>query len=491
MRRLSPWRVPEQRSHPLEITAGRAWRYSSLWRLPPSAAMRSDGSRPVPWSTGRRRSLTGSGDPRVSPVPQPHTESAPKSPLTSFTATRRACYLGLVVQAIVNNVAPLLFIVFHTQLAVPVEQLGGLAALNFGVQLLTDFVAMHVVDGLGYRAPLIFAQIASVVGLILLAVLPSILPSPFLGLSIAVVVYAIGGGLLEVLLSPVVEHLPSPAEHKATGMALLHSFYCWGQVAVVVGTTVVLGLLGQGLWPALPLMWALVPLVNLVLFLRVPMPDTVAEEHRTPVRKLLGTSVFLMALVLMMTGGAAELTMSQWSSFFAEEATGVSKTVGDLLGPGLFALLMGAGRFSYGKWGQRLALGPLLVGSSAGAALCYLTAVVSPVPAISLSACALTGLFVSLLWPGTISLTAARYRFGGAGMFALLALGGDAGGALGPWLAGILASFSSGPLAWLARLLPPDGQTGLRAALLLCTAIPLAFCLTVLQMRRATKVPAT
>lgn len=422
---------------------------------------------------------------------QPHTESAPKSPLTSFTATRRACYLGLVVQAIVNNVAPLLFIVFHTQLAVPVEQLGGLAALNFGVQLLTDFVAMHVVDGLGYRAPLIFAQIASVVGLILLAVLPSILPSPFLGLSIAVVVYAIGGGLLEVLLSPVVEHLPSPAEHKATGMALLHSFYCWGQVAVVVGTTVVLGLLGQGLWPALPLMWAVVPLVNLVLFLRVPMPDTVAEEHRTPVRKLLGTSVFLMALVLMMTGGAAELTMSQWSSFFAEEATGVSKTVGDLLGPGLFALLMGAGRFSYGKWGQRMALGPLLIGSSAGAALCYLTAVVSPVPAISLSACALTGLFVSLLWPGTISLTAARYRFGGAGMFALLALGGDAGGALGPWLAGILASLSSGPLAWLARLLPQDGQTGLRAALLICTAIPLAFCLTVLQMRRATTVPAT
>jgi fucose permease len=408
-------------------------------------------------------------------------------PLTGFGTTRRACYTGFVVQAIVNNVAPLLFIVFHTRFAIPIAQLGGLAALNFGLQLLTDFAAMHVVDRLGYRGPLVVAHVMSVVGLVLLAILPFVLPSAFVGLAIAVVIYAIGGGLLEVLLSPVVEHLPSPAEEKAAGMALLHSFYCWGQVAVVVGTTLLLGVLGQGLWPVLPLLWAIVPLVNLVLFLRVPLPKTVAEEHRTPIRSLLGRPLFLLTLVLMMTGGAAELTMSQWSSFFAEEGTGASKAIGDLLGPGLFALLMGIGRFSYGKWGQRMALEPLLIGSSAGAAVCYVVAATSPAPAVSLAACAFTGLFVSLLWPGTFSLTSARFRFGGAGMFALLALGGDAGGALGPWLAGTVASLTEGPIAGLAQLLPPDGKTGLRAALLLCTVIPVVFCLTVIGVGRSSE----
>jgi len=328
----------------------------------------------------------------------------------------------------------------------------------------------------------------SAVGLVLLAILPFVFPSAFIGLAVAVVIYAIGGGLLEVLLSPVVEHLPSPASEKAAGMALLHSFYCWGQLAVVVGTTLLLGVLGQGLWPVLPLLWAIVPLVNLVLFVRLPLPATVAEEHRTPIRSLLGTPLFLMALVLMMTGGAAELTMSQWSSFFAEEGTGASKATGDLFGPGLFALLMGVGRFSYGKWGQRLTLEPLLIGSSAGAAVCYVVAAMSPIPVVSLSACALTGLFVSLLWPGTFSLTSARFKFGGAGMFALLALGGDAGGTLGPWLAGILASVTAGPLAGLAEVLPADGQTGLRAGLLLCTVIPVVFCVTVIQVRRSSAV---
>jgi MFS family permease len=408
--------------------------------------------------------------------------------VSGFTATRRACWTGFVVQAIVNNVAPLLFIVFHTRFSLPVEQLGGLAALNFGVQLVTDFAAMHLVDRIGYRLPLVWAHLLSVAGLVLLAVLPFLLPSAFLGLAIAVMVYAVGGGLLEVLLSPVVEHLPSPEEEKAAGMALLHSFYCWGQVGVVVGTTVLLGLLGPALWPVLPLLWAVVPLVNLALFLRVPLPDTVPDEHRTPIRSLLGTPLFLMALVLMMTGGAAELTMSQWSSFFAEQGTGFGKAAGDLLGPGLFAILMGLGRLGYGRWGQRIPLEPLLIGSSAGAALCYVVAATSPVPTVSLAACAFTGLCIALLWPGTFSLTAARFRFGGAGMFALLALGGDAGGAFGPWLAGILAGLTGGPLAGLAELLPADGGTGLRTALLLCAAIPLVFCVTVLAVRRSTPV---
>ncbi|MEA4943578.1 MAG: MFS transporter [Propionicimonas sp.] len=402
----------------------------------------------------------------------------------SFAATRRACHVSYIVQAIVNNIAPLLFIVFHTRFSIPVEQLGGLAALNFGVQLLTDLAAMKLVDRVGYRRPMLLAHVMAVLGLALLAVLPTLLPSAFAGLAVAVVVYAIGGGLLEVLVSPIVEHLPSPQEGKATAMALLHSFYCWGQLAVVVVTTVLLGVFGQGLWSLAPLLWAVVPLANLFVLLRVPLPDTVPDEHRTPVRTLLGRPVFLFALVAMMTGGAAELTMSQWSSFFAEQGAGVSKAMGDLLGPGLFALLMGIGRFSYGVWGQRLALEKLLVGSSLGAALCYVIAAWAAVPVVSLLACAGCGLFVSLLWPGTFSLTSARFPLGGGAMFALLALAGDSGGTFGPWLAGILASLTSGPLAWLSDRLPPDGDSGLRAALLLSAAVPLVFGLAVLQMRR-------
>jgi len=402
-----------------------------------------------------------------------------------YAATRRASYAAYVVQAIVNNLAPLLFIVFHTRFDLPVAQLGGLAALNFGVQLLTDLAAMRVVDRIGYRRPLVLAHALAALGLVLLAVLPGVTPDPFLGLCAAVVVYGVGGGLLEVLVSPVVEHLPSPQEHKAAGMALLHSFYCWGQLAVVVGTTALLAVLGTDLWPVLPVLWAAVPLVNLVVLLRVPMPPTVAEEDRTSLRSLVGTPLFLAALVLMMTGGAAELTMSQWSSFFAEQGAGAGKEVGDLLGPGLFALLMGLGRFAYGLWGRRVSLRVVLVASSAAAAVCYVVAATASTPAVSLLACALCGLSVSLLWPGTFSLTAARFPLGGAAMFALLALAGDAGGTLGPWSAGLLAAAADGPLAGLADALPADGGSGLRPALLLCAVVPAVFSATVLRFRPA------
>lgn len=403
----------------------------------------------------------------------------------AYAATMRAGYAGYVVQAVVNNLAPLLFVVLHTRLDVPVARLGTLAALNFGVQLLTDLAVMRVVDRVGYRVPLVVAHVLAALGLVLLAVLPFVTGDPFVGLCLAVVVYAVGGGLLEVLVSPVVEGLPTPPGSKAARMALLHSFYCWGQLAVVVGTTGLLAVLGEDLWPVLPVLWAVVPLVNLVAFLRVPLPETVAEEHRTPLRSLLGTPLFLAALVLMMTGGAAELTMAQWSSFFAEEGTGVGKQVGDLLGPGLFALLMGLGRVAYGVWGHRVPLRLLLVLSSASAGLCYVVAAAVATPVVSLLACALCGLSVALLWPGTFSLTAARFPLGGAAMFALLALAGDAGGTLGPWAAGAAAAAHDGWLAPLAGALPADGGTGLRPALLLCAAVPLVFCATVARFRTA------
>jgi fucose permease len=385
--------------------------------------------------------------------------------MLTFDGTRRACYAGYVTQAIVNNLAPLLFIVFQTQYHVPYEMLGRLVLLNFAAQLVTDLVAVTVMDRLGYRVPLVLAHVLCVVGLVLLAALPSLLASPYLGLSLAIVVYGIGGGLLEVVVSPVVDALPTPREGKAAAMSLLHSFYCWGQVVVVLVTTLLLAQIGQGDWRAVPLLWAVVPVVNVVFLLRVPLPPTVPDEHRTARGELFTTRAFPVLLVLMLCAGAAELTISQWSSLFAEQALGLPKVGGDLAGPLLFAALMGVGRIAYSRYGETIRLVPALVGCGALATLCYLTAALSSSPVLSLLGCAMCGLAVSLLWPGTFSLAAARFPAGGVAMFAILAMLGDAGAAAGPWLAGVVADASAG---------------GLRAGLLVGTVFPLGVVVTAL-----------
>jgi fucose permease len=394
----------------------------------------------------------------------------------TFETTRRACYTGFVTQAIVNNLAPLLFIVFQARYGVPLEMLGRLVLLNFATQLLTDIVAVRVVDRLGYRRPLVLAHALCVLGLILLAVAPAVLASPYPGLSCAVVVYAIGGGLIEVLVSPVVNALPVAEARKAAQMSVLHSFYCWGQVAVVAGTTLVLAVVGQASWYVLPLLWALVPMVNVLLFLRVPMPTTVPDAYRTPLTTLVRAPSFVVAMVLMLCAGAAELTMSQWSSLFASEGLGVSKVWGDLAGPCLFAVLMGIGRIAYGRWGEKIPLAPVMAGCGALATGCYLVAALASNPVVSLCGCALCGLAVSLLWPGTFSLAAARFPLGGAAMFGILAVFGDAGGAGGPWMTGAVAQAATdtgGFWHHLAGLLPDDGGTGLRVGLLIGTIFPL------------------
>jgi fucose permease len=401
----------------------------------------------------------------------------------TYDHTRRACYAGYVTQAIVNNLAPLLFIVFQTRYDVPYERLGRLVLLNFVTQLVTDLVAVKVVDRAGYRRPLVLAHVCCVVGLVLLAVFPSVLSSPYLGLSLAIVVYAIGGGLLEVSVSPVVDALPSPQTGKAGAMSLLHSFYCWGQVAVVLGTTLLLVQIGAEAWQVLPLVWMVVPLANLVVFLRVPLPQTVPHAHRTALGPLLKAPAFAAALVLMGGAGASELTMSQWSSLFAERGLGLPKVWGDLAGPCMFAVLMGFGRVAYGLWGAKMPLVPALVGCGTLATACYLTAALSHDPVRSLVGCALCGLAVSLLWPGTFSLAAARFPLGGAAMFGVLAVFGDTGAAAGPWLAGAVADAATGAQGVLHRLadrLPDAGGSSLRAGLLIGTMFPLSVVATAL-----------
>ena len=416
----------------------------------------------------------------------------------TFTTTRRAAYASFIVQAIVNNLAPLLFVVFHTRLGIDVARLGLLAGLNFLVQLLTDLAAVKVVDRVGYRAPMVLAHVLAALGLILMALLPQLLAAPFAGLCLAAVVYAVGGGLIEVLASPVVEHLPAePGRSRASGMALLHSFYCWGQLGVVVVSTALLSALGPGAWWVLPLAWAAVPAVNAVLMARVPMPATVPDHERTSLTGLMGSPVFLLVLLLMAAGGASELTMSQWSSFFAQQATGVPKAVGDLLGPGLFALLMALGRTAYGldRRDRAIPLCGALAASGLGAVVCYVAAASSPTPAVGLLACALTGLCVALMWPGATSLAAARFPAGGGAMFAVLALAGDVGAAAGPSAAGAIADAASavgvtgtapdGVLGRLVVHLPSDAGTGLRPALLVCCLIPAVFTASALLARGA------
>jgi len=366
----------------------------------------------------------------------------------TYKHTLHACYLGYITQAIVNNLAPILFIVFQTQFAVSFEMIGRLILINFATQIGADVFAVRYADRIGYRRTAIAAHIFCAVGLIGLGVFPLIFPDPYLGLVAAVVIYAIGGGLIEVLISPIVDSLPGDA--KASAMSLLHSFYCWGQMGVVIVTTLLLWGFGHGIWFVLPMLWALVPIYNVFRFAKVPLLPPVPDEHKTPVRTLLRTNIYVVAMVLMITAGASELTMSQWSSLFAELGLGVPKVVGDLLGPALFALFMGIGRTVYGVWGHKIHLRSALLGSAALCVICYAVTVFAPLPIVSLAGCALCGLSVALMWPGTFSLTAASFPLGGTAMFGILAICGDLGAAGGPWLAGFMSDWGLGSPALLA-----------------------------------------
>lgn len=392
----------------------------------------------------------------------------------NYKPTLRACYLGYVTQAVVNNLAPLLFALFQTDFSIPLEKIGQLILLNFGTQLLVDLASVKLVDRLGYRFSACAAHLTSAVGLALLGLLPRLLPDPYLGLALAVMVCAVGGGLIEVLISPIVEALPGDA--KASAMSLLHAFYCWGQVLVVLLSTLFLRI-WPAAWPLLTALWGLLPLYNFSRFRRVPLAPVIADGGGAmPLRELFSHRVFWLALLLMMCAGSSELAMSQWSSLFAERGLGVPKMLGDLLGPCLFALLMGAGRTLYGVFGERLPLKKLMAASSLFCVCCYLTTIFSPSPIISLLGCAACGLSVSLLWPGTFSLSAAALPRGGTALFSLLALAGDLGGAVGPWLAGLVSGHIAAGVG--------AEQAGLRGGLLAVTVFPLLMLGGVLSFRR-------
>ena len=358
----------------------------------------------------------------------------------NYTQTIYACYFGYITQAIVNNLAPLLFLTFQKTFDLSLEKITLITTVNFCVQLLTDLASVKLVDKIGYRASAFISHLLSCIGLVAMALLPNFLG--YTGLMIAVVLYAIGGGLIEVIISPIVEACPT--EKKEAAMSLLHSFYCWGHVGVVLLSTAFFYFIELEHWQILVCLWAIVPFANMLNFLRVPLYPIVSEQEKISVHDIFKEKIIWIFLLLMICAGAAEQAMSQWSSAFAESALKVSKTVGDLAGPCGFALMMGIARALYGKFSTKISLKFAMISSAALCIACYLVAALSKNQFAALAGCSLTGFSVGLFWPGTFSLAASKLKRGGTAVFALLALAGDLGCSSGPTLVGFIASHYDG-----------------------------------------------
>ncbi len=356
----------------------------------------------------------------------------------SYNQTISACRIGHITQAIVNNFAPLLFLTFQRLFDISLDKIALLVSINFFAQLVIDLLSVRIIPRIGYRKAAVLAHLFCAVGLIGLCVLPYLLSDAFAGLLLAVILYAVGGGMIEVMISPMVEACPT--ERKEAEMSLLHSFYCWGCVLVILGSTLFFVLFGVENWRVLACLWALIPLFNAFLFSRVPIRMLEDEEEGISAKKLLSSGLFWVLFIVMLCSGAAEQSMSQWASAFAEAGLQVSKTAGDLAGPCAFAILMGISRLWYSKNDSRLSVtraiflsGLLCIGS-------YLLASLSASPLLGLIGCALCGLSVGVFWPGTLSLAAKAVKGGGTRMFAFLALGGDMGCSLGPALVGLVSA---------------------------------------------------
>ncbi len=352
----------------------------------------------------------------------------------NYRKTLLASYLGFITQAITANFAPLLFLTFHEDYQISLGQIALIPSAFFITQLIVDAICARYVDKIGYRKAIVASQVLAGAGLMGLAVLPDLMPDPFVGVILCVIIYAIGSGLIEVLCSPIVE--ACPFDHKEKVMSLLHSFYCWGSVGVVLLSTVFFAVFGIENWKWVACIWALVPLANVYNFATCPIEHLVEEGKGMTIKQLGKTSLFWVAVVLMMCAGASELAMAQWASAYAESALGLTKTWGDLAGPCMFAITMGISRVFYGKYGEKVDLTVYMLGSGGLCLLCYVLASMTANPVWGLIGCIACGFSVGIMWPGTLSITSARIPLGGTALFALLAMAGDLGGAFGPSLVG-------------------------------------------------------
>ncbi len=362
----------------------------------------------------------------------------------NYKKTLIACYLGFVTQAITANFTPLLFLTFKGTYGITLEKIALIPFVFYITQLLIDLVATKYADKIGYRTCVVVSQVVSALGLILMAILPEILPEPFIGILISVVLYAIGSGLVEVLVSPIVE--ACPFENKDGMMSLLHSFYCWGAVGVILGSTLFFAVFGLANWKILTIIWALIPLYNTFNFISCPIERLVEDGESMGVRKLLKTPLFWLMIMLMICAGASEATMTQWTSAFTEAAIKIPKTIGDLLGPCLFAMFMGVTRMLYGKFSEKLDLTKVMLICGIVCAGCYLLASLSALPILGLAGCALCGFAAGIMWPGSVCISSQKFPRGGTAMFAFLALAGDLGAAVSPTMVGSISEMAGGNL---------------------------------------------
>ena len=388
----------------------------------------------------------------------------------NYKKTQLACYLGFVTQAICANFVPLLYLTFHNTYDVSFGMLAMISTCFFVTQLIVDFVCAGIVDKLGYRVCIVAAEVTSGLGLAGLAFIPDMLPSAYVGIIVCVIIYAIGSGLTEVLASPIIE--ACPFENKETMMSLLHSFYCWGSVAVILGSTVFFAVFGIDNWRILAIIWALIPLYNIYNFVTCPIEPLVEEGKSMTMRELFKTKAFLLFIVLMVCAGSSELAMAQWASAFAESALHVSKTVGDLAGPCGFAICMGISRSLYGKFGEKVDLTVFMMASGVMCLACYLLAGLAGIPILGLIGCALCGFSVGIMWPGSISISSKILPTGGTAMFAFLALAGDLGGALGPYIVGNVSQAA---------------DNNLQAGVLAGIGFPIVLVISVLLIRKKYK----
>ena len=355
---------------------------------------------------------------------------------SKYQKTLIACYLGFITQAITANFAPLLFLTFHRTYQISLGRIAFISTAFFFTQLLIDLFCAKYVDKIGYRKSVVASEIFSAAGLIGLAFLPSLLPDPYVGIMISVIIYAMGSGLIEVLVSPIVE--ACPFDNKDSVMSLLHSFYCWGSVGVILLSTIFFAIFGIENWRILSCVWALIPLFNTFNFISCPIESLTEEGEGFSIRQLFHIPIFWIALILMVCAGASEISMAQWASAYVESALGISKNIGDIIGPCLFAIMMGISRFFYGKYGEKLDLMKFMIASGILCLICYLLAALAPLPFLNLIGCGLCGFSVGIMWPGTISIASQKIPLGGTAMFAFLAMAGDLGGSVGPGIVGLV-----------------------------------------------------
>ena len=386
---------------------------------------------------------------------------------SKYQKTLIACYLGFITQAIAANFAPLLFLTFHRTYQISLGRIAFISTAFFFTQLLVDLFCAKYVDRIGYRRSVIASEVFSAAGLIGLAFLPSLLPDPYVGILISVIIYAMGSGLIEVLVSPIVE--ACPFDNKDSVMSLLHSFYCWGSVGVILLSTIFFAIFGIENWRILSCIWALIPLFNTFNFISCPIESLTDEGEGFSIRQLFHIPIFWIALILMVCAGASEISMAQWASAYVESALGISKSIGDIIGPCLFAVMMGMSRSFYGKYGENIDLMKFMIGSGALCLVCYLLSALAPLPFLNLVGCAVCGFSVGIMWPGTISIASKKIPLGGTAMFALLAMAGDLGGSVGPGIVGFVTQ---------------NANDNLKVGMLAGCVFPTVLVLSVLLLKR-------